>query len=45
MHVLGSDPPAPKLGPFKLRIEAILADDAQAPRKQRHFLQGVVPRG
>lgn len=30
------DPPAPKLGPFKPFILQILADDQQAPRKQRH---------
>jgi len=27
---------APKLGPFRLIIEQILADDEEAPRKQRH---------
>ena len=30
------DRPAPRLGPFKAVIDAILADDEQAPRKQRH---------
>jgi transposase len=30
------DPPAPVLGPFKPIIEQILADDEQAPPKQRH---------
>jgi transposase len=30
------EPPAPKLGPFQPVIRQILADDEQAPRKQRH---------
>ncbi len=30
------DPAAPKLGPFKAIIDQILAEDEQAPRKQRH---------
>ena len=30
------EPEAPKLGPFKPVIDQILADDEQAPRKQRH---------
>jgi len=30
------EPPAPKLGPFQSMIRQILADDEQAPRKQRH---------
>jgi len=30
------DPPAPALGPFKVVIDAILAAEEQAPRKQRH---------
>jgi len=29
-------PPAPKLGPYQALIRQILADDEQAPRKQRH---------
>src|SRR5688500_6595854 len=29
-------PPAPVLGPFHAAIDAILADDVQAPPKQRH---------
>ncbi|MBI1902669.1 MAG: hypothetical protein HYS13_16340 [Planctomycetia bacterium] len=29
-------PPAPKLGPFHGLIDQILAEDEQAPRKQRH---------
>ena len=28
--------PAPRLGPYKALIDATLADDEQAPRKQRH---------
>jgi transposase len=28
--------PAPKLDPFKARIDAILTEDEQAPFKQRH---------
>jgi hypothetical protein len=45
-HVLGeSEPrpytllkerPAPRLGPYKALIDPILADDEQAPHKQRH---------
>jgi len=30
------EPSAPKLGPFQALIRQILADDEQAPRKQRH---------
>jgi transposase len=30
------DPPAPKLGPFRMLIDAILEADEQAPPKQRH---------
>ena len=37
-------PPAPKLGPFHAIIDAILAADEQAPRKQRHTAQQVFRR-
>ncbi|MFH0983835.1 MAG: IS21 family transposase [Planctomycetota bacterium] len=35
---------APKLGPFKLVIDQILADDEEAPRKQRHTAMQVFRR-
>ena len=35
-YTLTAERPAPKLGPFKRLIDQILADDQQAPRKQRH---------
>lgn len=35
-YTLEKDRPAPRLGPYKALIDQILADDAQAPRKQRH---------
>ena len=38
------DPPAPVLGPFKAVIDAILAADEQAPRKQRHTAAQVFRR-
>ena len=38
------EPPAPKLGPFKPVIDQILADDEQAPRKQRHTAAQVFRR-
>lgn len=38
------DPPAPRLGPFHATIDAILAADEQAPRKQRHTAQQVFRR-
>src|SRR4051812_23138198 len=37
-------PPAPVLGPFHAAIDAILADDEQAPRKQRHTAMQVFRR-
>jgi transposase len=37
-------PPAPVLGPFHAIIDAILADDEQAPRKQRHTAMQVFRR-
>ena len=38
------DPPAPVLGPFKPIIDAILAADEHAPRKQRHTAAQVFRR-
>jgi transposase len=38
------EPRAPKLGPFKATIDQILADDEQAPRKQRHTAAQVFRR-
>ena len=38
------DPPAPVLGAFKPIIDVILADDEQAPRKQRHTAAQVFRR-
>jgi len=38
------DPPAPVLGPFKAVIDALLAADEQAPRKQRHTASQVFRR-
>lgn len=38
------DPAAPKLGPFKAIIDQILAEDEQAPRKQRHTAAQVFRR-
>ena len=35
-YTLQKDRPAPRLGPFKPLIEQILAEDEQAPGKQRH---------
>jgi len=35
-YTLRKDRPAPRLGPYKALIDQILADDEQAPRKQRH---------
>ena len=35
-YTLQQDRPAPRLGPFKPLIEQILAEDEQAPGKQRH---------
>ena len=35
-YTLQQDRPAPRLGPYKGWIEQILAEDQQAPRKQRH---------
>lgn len=35
-YTLEQDRPAPRLGPYKTLIDRILADDEQAPRKQRH---------
>jgi len=37
-------PPAPVLGPFHAAIDAILADDEHAPRKQRHTAMQVFRR-
>src|SRR5262245_36598888 len=37
-------PPAPVLGPFHAAIDAILADDEQAPPKQRHTAMQVFRR-
>ncbi|MFL5862337.1 MAG: IS21 family transposase [Solirubrobacteraceae bacterium] len=37
-------PPAPVLGPFHAAIDAMLADDEQAPRKQRHTAMQVFRR-
>jgi transposase len=37
-------PPAPVLGPFRTAIDAILADDEQAPPKQRHTAMQVFRR-
>jgi transposase len=38
------EPHSPKLGPFLGLIDAILADDEQAPRKQRHTMQKIYRR-
>jgi transposase len=38
------EPQAPKLGPFKPLIDQILAEDEQAPRKQRHTAAQVFRR-
>jgi len=35
-YTLRQGRPAPRLGPYKALIDQILADDEQAPRKQRH---------
>lgn len=35
-YTLEQDRPAPRLGSYKALIDRILADDEQAPRKQRH---------
>jgi transposase len=35
-YTLQQGRPAPRLGPYKVWIEQILAEDQQAPRKQRH---------
>ncbi len=35
-YTLQRDRAAPRLGPFKMLIEQILAEDQQAPRKQQH---------
>ncbi len=35
-YTLRKGRPAPRLGPYKTLIDQILADDEQAPRKQRH---------
>lgn len=38
------DPPAPGLGAFHAIIDAILAADEEAPRKQRHTMRQVFRR-
>ena len=43
-YSLAQDRQAPKLGPFKATIDQILADDEQAPRKQRHTAMQVFRR-
>jgi len=35
-YTLRRDRPAPRLDPYKARIDQVLAEDEQAPRKQRH---------
>jgi transposase len=35
-YTLRKERPAPRLGPYRALIDQILADDEQAPRKQRH---------
>jgi transposase len=39
-----AEPPAPRLGAFHAIIDAILAADEQAPRKQRHTMRQVFRR-
>lgn len=39
-----TEPPAPRLGPYHAIIDAILAADEQAPRKQRHTMSQVFRR-
>jgi transposase len=43
-YTRSKDPPAPKLGPFKLIIEEILQADEDAPRKQRHMAAQIFRR-
>lgn len=43
-YTRAKDPPRPRLGPFVAIVEQILADDAQAPPKQRHTRQQVFRR-
>ena len=43
-YSLTQDRPAPKLGPYQAVIDQILADDEQAPPKQRHTAMQVFRR-
>lgn len=43
-YTRSKEPPAPRLGPYHAIIDAILAADEQAPRKQRHTMRQVFRR-